>query len=350
MSKFKDEINKELGYLEFSGDANDIITMHNKSKYVFSAKKAVSLAAAFVLVFTMIFLPISSNNNSGFTIIANAKSASDDSTAGIELNTENFVQLKSDEPNYIFYNFNYILDKKADNTNLTKKYLFHSFNKLLDIEVKGENINSLTYKINNGSLSSYTMTHVDDTNKILIIKNTTAKLNTEISMDYNEQKNTSFRFNPITSTDDFHDYNKRYFAIDSGEIISMETENKTDEQYLVVDKETNSTYNYHKNNIIGYGYKDNNSLATKHEINELKRFIENNDMIGFYNYQNQIFKRIIDNITLEIIVTMNNGEKETKTLEFLYTPNVINELPENTDAIEKGQTLSTGTISARIKK
>ena len=358
MSKFKDKINHELEYMQFNKNANEIINLSCKKKKIITFPKVVAVAAAIALIFTMILITpdnATQNNKYSFSIVANAQSSSEDSAAGEKLNTESFVELKSDEPNYIFYNFNYILDENADNTDLVKKYLFHSFNKHLNIQVKGKNIDSITYKINKGSLSSYTMTSIDNTGKTLVVKNATAKTESELSMCYNEQSMTSFRFNPVESTDDFHCHSKQYFALDSGEIVDTQTHNDTNEYYLS-NKTNINHYDYyfiknnHQSDIIGYGYKEKNCLATPSEINKLKEYVINNDMIGFYNYQNQIFKRIIDDITLNVTVTMNNGETQTKTIEFLYTPDVIKELPKYNDAIEKGQTLSTGTISARIKK
>ena len=331
MSRFKDEINKDLEYMKCSDNANDIIKASCNKNKIITFPKVAAVAAVIALIFSMILIAPNNtapDNKNSFTIIANAKSSSEDSVAGEKLNTESFVELKSEEPNYIFYNFNYILDENAEDTELVKKYLFHSFNKHLNIQVKGDNIDSITYRINKGSLSSYTMTNIDNTGKTLIVKNTTAKTKSEISMNYNDQSITSFRFNPVASTDDFHYHNKKYYALDSGKVVDVQTDSNT----------------------IGYGYKDNNSLATESEINKLKDYIKSNDMIGFYNYQNQVFKRIIDDITLDVIVTMNDGETQTKTIEFLYTPDIVEELPKYNDAIEKGQTLSTGTISARIKK
>ena len=337
MSRFKDEINKELGYLEFSGDANDIITMHNKSKYVFSAKKVVSLAAAFVLVFTMIFLPISSNNNSGFTIIANAKSASDDSTAGVELNTENFVELKSDNENLLVYNFNYVLDESAAPSDIAKKYLFHSFSKELDIMVEGEDIETITYKIHKGSLGCISLTNEDDHYYLSGRGATFGDDNSTFTVKYDEQKYLDYGFNPLENSDGRF-YKNNYTLLNTGEITN-ETVVTNDPAY-----------------IVGSGYKDDDTLATKEEIETLRSYAKKDDMVGFYNYQNQIFKRLIDGITLDVTVTKTNGSTQTQTLEFLYTPNIIDTIERDDKTSPQSAyfdnmlTLSTGTVSARIKK
>ncbi len=332
MTKFKNEIDKELSYLKATDTANDIISKAEIKNKIITMPRAFAMVATLVLVFTIIFIP-SNNNKSSFVIIANAESIESGATpdtsevTGDVLDTENFVEIYSNEPNYIQYNFNYILDADADYTELAKKYLFHSFNKYLDITVEGDDIETITYKIHNGSLSSYTMLHEDRNIKKIHIRNTSSKLQTEMTINYDEQDKTDFRFNPIISTDDFHNDMDTLMITDKGEI-------------------TNDT----SDNVVGYGFKDKNTLATQKEIETLREYIKNDDMVGFYNYQNQIFKRIIDDITLDITVTKTNGETETQTLEFLYTPDLLKKLPEYNDAIEKHQTLSTGTLSAKIKK
>ncbi len=333
MSRFKDKINNELGYLKATGTAQDIINSTEHTNKVISFKRAVAMVAILVLVFTIIFIP-SNNPKGSFVIIANAESTKSGATpdanevTGDILDTENFVEIYSDEPNYIQYNFNYILNENAAATDLAKKYLFHSFNKYLNIAVEGEDIETITYKINNGSLSSYTMLHADRNVKKIHIQNTTADFGTEMTINYNQQDKTEFRFNPIVSADDFHCDIPRAVVTDKGEL------------------KTDNTSDY----VIGYGFIDDNTLATDREIETLRKYIKNDDMVGFYNYQNEIFKRLIDGITLDITVTKTNGKTETQTLEFLYTPDVLEKLPEYNDAIEKNQTLSTGTLSAKIKK
>lgn len=332
MSKFKDKIDSELRYLHTTDSASDIISKAESKTKIITFKRAVAMVAALVLVFTVIFIPAKNNKNS-FIIIANAESTADDATpdegkfSGDVLNTEEFVEIYSNEPNYIQYNFNYILDENAEITDLDRRYLFHSFNKYLNITVEGDDIETITYKVNNGSLSGYTMLHSDRNVKKIHVKNTSADFETEMSINYDQQDKTQFRFNPITSTDDFHCDIPSAVVTDKGELI------------------TESTSDY----VIGYGFIDDNTLATEEEIKTLRQYIKADDMVGFYNYQNQIFKRLIDGIALDITVTKSNGKTETQTLEFLYTPDVLEELPKYTDATEKQQTLSTGTLSAKIK-
>lgn len=345
MSRFKDEINKELSFLKSTSDAEKIININKSRNKVFTLPKVVSVAAAFALVFTMIFLPFSNSQNSGFTIIANAKSASDDSTAtGDELNTESFVELKSDEPNYIFYNFNYILDEKADDTDLVRKYLFHSFDKLLNIRIKGENIDNISYKINNGSLTSYTFKSLDSNTTEYHLNNTTGGTQSQITIDYEKQDNTSFFLNPICSSVDRYNYeNEMLWVIkNTGKLTDITIDTTYDENGEIID--------YSSKDISGCGFKENKTLATPQEIEKLREYIGKDDMVGFHNYQNEIFKRIIENITLDITITKSNGDTESKTLEFLYTPEPFRHSQLAHYDTTQTITMSSGTLSARIKK
>ena len=70
-------------------------------------------------------------------------------------------------------------------------------------------------------------------------------------------------------------------------------------------------------------------------------------MVGFYNYQNQIFKRLVDGTTLDVTVTFKTGESVTKTLELMYTPKEVTDTEFYED--HPSNTLSNGNISARLK-
>ena len=348
MSRFKDKINSELGYLKATGTAQDIINKTERTNKVITFKRAVAMVAILVLVFTIIFIP-SNNPNGSFVIIVNAESAKSgatpdsDTATGDELNTESFVELKSEEPNYIYYNFNYILDENAEDTDLVRKYLFHSFDKILNIRIEGENIATITYKINNGSLTSYTFKVIDASTTEYHLDNTTGGIQSQITLDYEKQVNTSFFLNPISSSVDHYDYENEMLWVlkHTGEI----TKDTIDAVY----NEDGEIIDYSSNEIIGCGYRDTETLATKEEIVKLREYIKNNDMVGFHNYQNKIFKRIIENITVDVTITKTNGDTETKTLEFLYTPESFRESQLAYYDTTQSVTMSAGTLSARIK-
>lgn len=109
------------------------------------------------------------------------------------------------------------------------------------------------------------------------------------------------------------------------------------------------TQSYDDNWLVP-GYKDDFTLATDEEINNLKKYIKNDDMVGFYNYQNQIFKRLFEELTLDITVTLTNGETHTQTVEFLYTPKIIKDKDEIKNHAALSWSSSSGTLSAKIKE
>ena len=341
MSKFKDKIDSELCYLHATYSASDIISKAESKTKIITFKRAVAMVAALVLVFTVIIVP-SDNTNSSFVIIANAESTNDNATSD-EITSEYFVKLNSNQPNYIYYNFNYILDENADNTDLVRKYLFHSFDKFLDIRIEGENIEKITYKMNNGSLTSYTTKVIDASTTEYHLDNTTGVTQSQITIDYDNQNNTSFSLNPINSTVDYYNYeNEMLWVIkDTGEITdtSIDTIYSTDGEIL----------DYSSKDIIGSGFKDTQTIATEEEIKKLREYAKSDDMVGFHNYQNEVFKRIIENLILDITITKTNGDTETKTLEFLYTPEPFRKSQLAYYDTTKSVTMSAGTLSAKIK-
>lgn len=349
MSKFKDKINTELSFLQPDMTADDIINTASKSQKIVTFKKATLIAASLILVLTMIFVPFH-NEKSSFIIIANAETTTDSATpesveiTGDELNTESFVEIKSDEPNYISYNFSYILDVNASDTQIYKKYLFHSFDKILNIKVKGDDIETITYKMNNGSLTSYTTKYIDSNTTEYHLDNTTGDKQTQITIDYDNQDSTSFFLNPICSNvDKYNNENKMYFSLkDTGEIVDSSVDTVLNEDGEIIE--------YNSKDIIASGYKDSDTIATNEEIEKLKEYIEKDDMVGFHNYQNQIIKRIIENMTLDVTIEKTNGNTQTKTLEFLYTPEPFNESNLFYYDITQTTSMSSGTLSARIKK
>ena len=340
MSKFKENLDMELSFLQSDTTADDIISRASKSKKIITFKKAVLIAASFILVLTMTFVPFR-NNKSSFVIIANAEATADSATpdsgkiTGDTLNTETFVEIKSNEPNLIEYNFNYVLNENADPSNPAQKYLFYTFSKQMNIAIEGDDIDTVTYKINNGCLGGCLTKKLDNHTVISSVGNTNGQHKTDFTVDYNEYEYISFGFTPST---DYDINQKRYNLLDTGEFAKGTI--TSDDPY----------------SVVGMGVMSDGTLATEEEIKMLSKFAKNDDMVGLYNYQNQIFKRLIDNITLDIIITKTDGKKETQTLEFLYTPDVITKDTLIAEDDFEGSffdhltTESTGTLSARIKK
>ena len=341
MSKFKENLDMELSFLQSDTTADDIISRASKSKKIITFKKAVLIAASFILVLTMTFVPFR-NNKSSFVIIANAEATADSATpdsgkiTGDTLNTETFVEIKSDDPNLIEYNFNYILNENADPLNPAQKYLFYTFIKGMKIAIEGDDIDTVTYKMKNGSLGPCIVNKQMDMDTIISNSSKANKhYKTEFTIDYDEYEYIAFDFNPLT---DYEEIKNRYNLLSTGELTQ------------------NAVINDKPVACVGMGIKEKKTLATTNEIEKLREYAKNDDMVGLYNYQNQIFKRLIDNITLDIIITKTDGKKETQTLEFLYTPDVITKDTLIAEDDFEGSffdhltTESTGTLSARIKK
>lgn len=344
MNEFKCRIDDELSSVTCDVSADIVIEKAEKSrKRIFTMPKVTAAAVALVLLAAAVFTPFYMNRGGGFVIIANAQTVTDGETSGDEITDESYVELKSDDPNYIFYNFNYILDADAGDTDLVRKYLFHSFNKRLDIKIQGDNIETITYKINNGSLTSCTFSKTDDGGSILYLQD--AKTQSEIQISYDEQDKTSFLLNPIVSTTDVYNPAERYYALkNTGEIVKQgETTDK------VYSYESGELLSFIPQETIGDGYMYDEPLATEEEITKLREYIENDDMVGFHNYQNQIFKRILEEITIDITVTKTNGKTETKTLELCYTPDNITKIPSYAYEDTQSITYSSGTLSAKVK-
>ncbi|MBQ7133453.1 MAG: hypothetical protein IJO20_03055 [Ruminococcus sp.] len=343
MSRFKDKINNELGYLKATGTAQDIINKTESTNKVITFKKAVAMVAILVLVFTIIFIP-SNNPKGSFVIIANAESTKSGATpdtnevTGDVLDTENFVEISDGDSNVLTYNFNYVLDENADPADIAKKYLFHNFSKEIDIAIKGDDIETVTYKINNANLVGFIIKD-SEKNEMTIssagISN--SKNQTDFTMNYDDHNYTHFVFGPPKEIKEDNE-SPSYKLLDTGELT------------------TKTIVSNDPGDVVGIGVMDENTVVTKDEIEMLRKYAKNDDMVGFYNYQNQIFKRIIDSITLDITVTKTNGKTETQTLEFLYTPDILTEIIEtdetnqNSPFFDCTATHSTGTLSAKIKK
>lgn len=324
MINFKETLNKELNHITPAQSSSQIVSKSKQKKPRISyIPRFAAAAIVLILLVGICFTPSNLNNpsNNGFIITAGAK----------ELSSDAFAVINSDESNYIKFNFNYILNKKANSTDIAKKYLFYSFEKTLGLKIVGKDIDTITYKINNGSLSAYNYTPTDDGGSITQIKNTYSKLSTKFTINYDEQDNWTFAINSSHPNDDFYYRNTNYFVLaDTGEVTTYK-ELKTEETP----------------DPIAYGYKDDSTpLATLEEIEKLQAYISADNMTGFYNYQNSIFKRLIDEITIDVTVTKYDGSTETKKLQLCYTPIEVKSSDSAND--NHSYTLSNGTISAKI--
>ncbi|MBQ8572526.1 MAG: hypothetical protein IJ451_03580 [Ruminococcus sp.] len=336
MISFKDDLNKELSNINCSAHSSQIIakatTKPKRNPYAFIPRIAAA-AIVLVLLAGICFAPsLFGTKEQGFVIYAGAE----------ELSSKYYVDLNSNDPNYIKFDFNQILDENAEPTDITRRYLFHSFEKKLDLTVKGENIKYITYKINKGSLTAVIRKNLGTDRSSLGITNSFGEDDSIIKIKYDDQKDTIFSFNFAVPKDNFFSGSPEHYSAiaDTGEIVKV-----TD----VVVLENNIFEARPEYNAIAAGYKyDCVPLATEEEIEKLREYIYIDDMIGFYNYQNQIFKRIIDEITIDITITKTDDSTETKTLQLCYTPTEVTSAERAND--NHSYTLSNGTLSAKLIK
>lgn len=334
MINFKDDLNKDLNHITCIASSKELIAKAKPNRT--SAYIIPRLAAAifvFVLLAGICFIPnLFGKEENSFVIYAGAQ----------ELSDKYYVDLNSNDPNYIKFDFNQILDENSEPTDITKRYLFHSFEKKLDLKVEGKDIKCITYKINKGSLTAVILKTSDTKNSTLKFLNSCSDDSSIFTIKYDEQPSTTFSYNFAIPKDDFFQSSSvnNYSALaETGEIVRT-----TDLLKAPNSNTMKATADY---DIIASGYKYNYTpLATEEEIENLRKLAKNNDMVGFYNYQNQVFKRIIDGTTIDITVEKNNGEKETKTLELCYTPTEITTADRTNE--NHSYTLSNGTLSSRL--
>ena len=349
MTDIKAELNEELNCLTLQASEDDIISKSKGKtikKYTFSSLIAASLVIA--ILFGIFFWPdlFSNAPEFGFTVYAESK----------ELNSKTFVVISEDDENFIHFDFNKILDENAEPTDITKKYLFHSFEKRFKLRIEGENIYNVTYRINKGTLSAYEITPYDNYDDYGVsfwdtyTKNGVQK--NAIYLGYDRQDNVTFSLTPGEPVNNGarmnYDLEKLtpFIALpETGKIITDENFEHYFPDKIHVDAEA---LGY---TPIAYGFKtDSDSFATDEEIAKLTEYAKANDMVSFYNYQNQIFKRVIDEINLEIFVWINESrtEYEAMVIELQYNPCEITEADLLTTNPNHSYSLSKGTLSARL--
>lgn len=332
MIRFKDDLNKELSHINCTAPSTEIIAkarpIHKPTAYI---PRIAAAAVVLVLLAGICFAPnLFGTKENSFTIYAGAE----------ELSSKYFVDLNSNDPNYIKFNFNYILDEDAEPTDITRRYLFHSFSKQLNLSVTGEDIETITYKINQGSITASKYDPTIGKNGVLNFKNTYSNTDSSIVVDYTDQSNWNFSFNPVLSDAEFYSNKQTYIALaGTGRITTINEFAVLDDNGMLLEVKD------HEYICEGYMLSDA-PLATEEEIEKLRSYAKADDMIGFYNYQNEVFERIIDEITLSVTVTKTDGTTETKTVQLCYTPTEVTSLENLSDS--PSETLSNGTISAKL--
>ncbi len=310
----------------------------------------VAACVALLLIAGVCFIPAHQlGTDSGFIIVANAQSLDEAGIASAdEITSDAFVEIKSDSYPVITFDFDCILDPDAKEYDLTQKYLFHAITMNLDFDVVGEDIETITYKTNKGVfVLSYHPDGKDSyyNNKCIFVGYDSPT--TEHTINYEDQDKYQFSFNPVYDDSYSYDFVTKYYSYANPEQNYSHSFSDKDELVFSEDSgELNAKYGWVSS--YGSGYRSSApTAATDEEIEALRAYAKADDMVGFFNYQNKVFERIINEVTIDITVTKKNGKSQTQTLELCYTPDIITSAEDYLD--DQTRTYSTGTISAKLK-
>ena len=320
-------------------------------------KHTALIAACLVLVMLagICFIPsLIPHKEHNFIIVANAQTLDEAGLASAdEITKDIFVELENVSGNLVHFDFDEILWADAPYYDITKSFLFHSFVTNLNINVVGEDIETVTYKFSNGC---FTPSHIKDYSK-LDDENREHRDNfiaysfnhscQEYTYDYNKDILVRLCYNPVYSPDATYEGTARYFSSPFEYAKAHKGYNCT-ESYVFSDNEEELIAQFGWARKISAGVKSSApTVVTDEERAILCEYAKADDMVSFFNYQNQIFKRLVDGTTLDVTVTFKTGESVTKTLELIYTPKEVtnaefyDEKPANT--------YSNGNISAKLK-
>lgn len=349
MTDLKTKIDEDLFYLNLNASEEDIIIKANRKQtknYTYKALIAATLVIA--IIAGIIFVPPLFDQGSDYSFAVYA--------GAVPLSTKDYVIVNGDDSNFIHFNFNKILDEDASPTEITKKYLFYSFEKRFNLRIEGENIDRIYYFINDGLLTCFEKTpYENEENAFGVSYDYTYCKNGEmqnlITLSYDRQENQTFIINPICSVNNFIRSDLELETLEPHIALPETGEVITDENlYTGFPDEIYANVESLGYNPIAYGIRTNEpSIATDKEVENLTQFAKANDMVGFYNYQNQIFKRLIDEIEIDAVISKTNGQEtsyEVVTIKFCYNPIDI-----TTDALSStnySESLSKGTLSAKL--
>ncbi len=347
MSNFNDEKLDKMLNAYFT--CSDETFTFNKPKKI---KRTAIIAACLVLVILagVVFVPhlFPANDDSGFIIVANAKSLDEAGLASAdEITHDAYVELENPTGNVVTFDYDEILNPNAPEYDLTQRYLFQSFATNLNINVVGEDIKTITYKFNKGAICPVCtpIEHIDDVNNGVFFAYKHSC--TEVTFDKKPDEIFILGFNPVYNPDATYELSRIYYSSPDA-IVKYHHSFLSTNRYVFSENygELEAQYGWEKG--LSYGYRSSDPpVANEEEINTLRKLAQADDMLGFFNYQNQIFKRLIDGTTIDITVTYNSGASETKTIELIYTPIEATDIEWYSK--EPANTNSNGIISAKLK-
>lgn len=347
MSKFSDEQTDRMLRTYYSC---------KQEEYSFSPPRRrrltpiIAACLAVAVIAGVCFIPANRPDpDSGFIIVANAETLDEAGLASAdEITTDSFVEIRNDSNTMVTFDFDCILDPDAKEFDLTQTYLFHSISMNLDFHVVGEDIESVTYKTNKGIFTLlYCPEGRDSIHNSACVFVGYDSPTTECTIDYDEIEKYQFSFNPIYNDGYSYDFSTKYYSYVNPEDNHHNGFLSTDD----LEFSENSEELYEKYGWVssfGNGIRTSApTAATREEIDALRAYAVADDMVGFFNYQNKVFERIINEVTIDITVTKTDGTTYTKTMELCYTPDLITNAEGYLE--DQTRTLSTGTISARLK-
>ncbi len=349
MINLKSKLDEELASINLDIPEKEITDKASRFKTKRHYAPSIAAAILVLVILAGIFvipelIPKSAEEPRSFTVYAGAAEISD----------EKFVVINGDDSNFVHFDFNRYLDFNADSTDITKSYIFHSFEKSFNLQIKGEDIDGFVCFANNCFLARYQSTENGDFVSFdYTWQDKYGNYHNLLPFSYYDQKDWTFTLNPVGPTNNSirNDLQltdlEPYIALpETGEIITDENFERYWPNKVHVDAES---LGYKP---IAYGVKNlEEPTATGEEIDTLRKYAEANDMVGFYNYQNKVFKRLLENASVDILIRKNDQSKyyyEGVTLQFSYVPTEVtaeslSKLPYN-----HSETLSKGKLSAKL--
>ena len=359
MNNFNDEkIDKMLKAYCTREDETFTFTKPKKVKH------SALIAACLVLVILagIIFIPnLIPHKEHSFIIVANAQTLDEEGIASAdEINHDFFVKCAEiRSSNQIDFDFDEILYTGATEYDLVKRYLFHSIQTRLDLSVQGENISKVTYEVSKGGLGLLyyggDRADLNDPEIAKSIRNSwyfayeAAK--TKQTIKYKDQEIATIGYSSVFDPNVKYESINKYFS--SPDPVAMQHHYYLETDEYIYSENYDELKQYGRVEMLGYGYRTPTPTdVTEEEKKILTEYAAADDMRGFFNYQNEIFKRILEDVEIYVTATFTDGTKQTKTLELQYTPDYITEQDWNNDhwyLHNQWNSYSRGDICARLK-
>ena len=347
MSNFNDE-KIDIMLKAYCTRKSDAFSFAKPKKFRYSALIAACLVILITAGVCLALKLLPTESNDSFIIVANAHALDAFGTAtGDEITTNTWVEFNNPSNNFVYFDFDEPLCEDVYSYDITKRYLMQSFCTNLNVNVVGENIKDITYKCSRGAFNAVILSIEISDEMYRCDQFVYSHALTEYTYHPKENKIFMMSFNPVYNSKATYDYTRLYYSSPDDIVLSHHSFIPSDE-YIFSENydELCDTYGWARD--ICFGYRSSApTVITQEEKNALKAYAEDNDMVSFLNYQNQIFKRLVDGTEIDITVTYNSGKQETKTLRLTYAPTEVTDSQWYEDS--PSITYSNGNISAILK-